>query len=193
MDRESSPFDHLLWKETARTLEARCRIFDVYRVQKASGKGTTGSFYLLDAPEWVTVVPVIQNGDGTRSFVMVRQYRHGSGEVTLEFPAGVVEKGEEPEAAGRRELKEETGYEAAEARLLGRVNPNPAFMNNRTHVFLFSGLTKTALQCFDEHEDIEVELVPEDTAVAQMGTGEFGNGIMMIALGFYLRDRKGKD
>ena len=183
-------YPHLMWEEESRTLSARCRIFDVYSVRKASAKGTSGSFFLLDAPEWVTVIPCIENPDGTRSFIMVRQFRHGSNSVTLEFPAGVVERGEEPVAAGRRELVEETGYEAAEALLLGSVNPNPAFMNNRTHVYLFDGLTLSGEQRFDEHEDIEVEFVPEDVAVARMGTGEFENGIMMIALGYYLRYRE---
>ncbi len=180
-------YEHLLWRETARELEARCRIFDVYSVQKSHPSGKSGRFYLVDAPEWVTIVPLMIDEEGRRNFIMVRQYRHGSGKVTLEFPAGVVERGEDPETAGIRELKEETGYAPSSSRFLGNVNPNPAFMNNHTHVYVMTGLEKKHPQSFDEHEEVEVEIIPEKEVLEKMGTGEYGNGIMMIALGFYIR------
>ena len=64
---------------------------------------------------------------------MVRQFRHGLGNVTLEIPGGIIEPGEEPAAAAVRELREESGYRAGRVRLLGSSNPNPALFGNRVH------------------------------------------------------------
>ncbi|MCU0586279.1 MAG: NUDIX hydrolase [Desulfobacterales bacterium] len=71
-----------------------------------------------------------------REVVLIRQYRHGTREVTLEIPGGILEAGDTPSAAARRELGEETGYAAAEMISLGCVHPNPAFLENRCHTFL---------------------------------------------------------
>ena len=63
-------------------------------------------FYILEYPAWINVIARTPEG----KYVMVEQYRHGLGEVGIELCAGVVEAGEEPEVAARRELEEETGY-----------------------------------------------------------------------------------
>ena len=123
-------------------------------------------------------------------FVMVDQFRHGSATVTREFPAGVVDEGEEPQEAGIRELLEETGLVGSKVTLLGDINPNPAFMNNRAYFYLIEDVTSKTQQSLDENEQMDVLSVPVKDVIEQMGTGIYDNGIMMIALGFFMREAK---
>jgi ADP-ribose pyrophosphatase len=182
----------LAWEEVSRKEEMDCRIFKVLSSRRRSFAGKEATFFLLDAPDWVTVVPLVRNSDGEDCFVMVRQYRHGSMSITLEFPAGTAEKGEEPHTTAARELIEETGYRAGSLIPLGSVSPNPAFMNNTMHTFLATDCTDTRVQSLDEHESVDVELVPVKEVKARMGYGEYSNGIMLIALSYYERRSGGE-
>ena len=187
---------HHLWREIDRREIARTPIFTVSASRRIDGERQEGEFVLIEAPEWVTVIPLIEVPEGERQFLMVRQFRHGSGEITVEFPAGAVNPGEDPAAAAARELLEETGYLASELFDVGSVNPNPAFMTNLTHTFVARGLEKVAGQNLDIHERVEFAPVPEKEVTNKMGIGEYGNGVMMISLGFYLRwaeSQKGAD
>lgn len=183
---------HLAWEEISRKEEMNCRIFKVLSSRRRSFAGKEATFFLLDAPDWVTVVPLVRNSGGEDCFVMVRQYRHGSMSITLEFPAGTVEKGEEPHTTAARELTEETGYRAGSLIPLGSVSPNPAFMNNTMHTFFATDCTDTRVQSLDEHESVDVELVPVKDVKARMGYGEYSNGIMLIALSYYERRSGGE-
>ncbi len=177
----------LLWKDLDRRKLHSCRIFDLYEVKRLSPVGRERSFFLLDAPDWITVIPVLKNDEGTECFLMVEQFRHGSSKLTLEFPAGIVDKGESPEKAALRELKEETGYRAGKITALGTVSPNPAFMNNLTHTFAAFDLSFVSEQNLDDDEFIHFHLVPVATVEKEMGTGRYSNGVMMMALAFYNR------
>lgn len=177
----------LEWEEEYREKESSFGIFEIYRVTRVSPKGQRGNFVIVDAPDWVTIVPLIRDKKGIDSFLMVRQYRHGSETVTLEFPAGVVEFEEEPEDAARRELIEETGWAPEKTIFLGKANPNPSFMCNTTYTFLASGLRDGAEQQLDETEEIVLEIVPADEVVKKMGVPPYDNAIMMSALAYYLR------
>lgn len=184
---------HLVWETEGRELAWEGPIFNVYRVKRHSTDGRSSSFIEVAAPEWVTMLPWYRDEAGVPHFVMVEQFRHGSGTVTREFPAGVVESGEEPEEAARRELREETGMEARAVRLLGRVNPNSAFMNNYSNFFLMEGFDGDIVpQQLDANEQLDVISVPVAEAVRDMGTNLYGNGIMMMALGFFLREASGR-
>ena len=142
--------------------------------------------YFLDTPDWVTVIPVVQK-EGKDHFLLVRQFRQGSASITMEFPAGTVEDGEDPENTARRELAEETGYRFNRFTLLGKVNPNPAFMNNTFYTYLAEGLIETQAQDLDEDESIHPLLVPAGEVIRKLGTGEYINGTQMAALIYYLR------
>jgi 8-oxo-dGTP pyrophosphatase MutT (NUDIX family) len=87
---------------------------------------------------------------------MVKQYRHGIEEVSIETPGGVVDEGEDATTAIKRELKEETGYEFESVEFLGKVSPNPSTNNNYLHMFLMRGGVKTSGQDLDDSEDVEV-------------------------------------
>jgi len=107
------------------------------------------------------VVPVtIKN-----QFVLVRQYKHGIGKVVLEFPAGYIDSGEDPEKAARRELAEETGYSTDKLTLLTRLNNNATKETATIHVYLAEDVSKDNPTNFDNSETIETVLLsPEQTA-----------------------------
>ena len=184
----SGDMSHLMWKSGVREKVFKGPIFDVCTVVRTSTDGRSSSFIEVDSPNWVTVLPWYRAEDGRPMFVMVDQFRHGSSTVTREFPAGVIDKGEEPLVAALRELIEETGLEPEKIHLLGNVSPNSAFMNNRSNFYLVEGVRLVASQNLDANEQLDVFSVPVEEVVASMGTGIYDNGIMMMALGFFLRE-----
>jgi ADP-ribose pyrophosphatase len=110
-------------------------------------------YYVLEYPEWVNAVAVTAEN----KIVMVRQYRHAADIISLEIPGGVVDPGEKPEVAIRRELLEETGYSFETQELIATVYPNPATSTNRCYTYLLTGGVKTHEQHLDEHEILNVE------------------------------------
>lgn len=120
---------------------------------------------------------------------MVRQYRHGADMITMEFPAGLVERGEEPRDAALRELREETGYRAERLVPLGELRPNPSFMTNRCFTFLAEGLRPAGGSTPDALESLDSLVLPVGEVKARMGTGELVNALTMVALQSFLRFR----
>lgn len=178
------------WIETGNERLADYGIFRAARARRLGPHGKEGSFVILDAPDWAVVVPAVVR-DGKRYILSVRQYRHGSGVVSAEFPGGVVEPGEDPAAAAARELLEETGYAAGRVVRLGGCSPNPAFMTNTFHVFAAEDLTLVAEQSLDEHELVDVEEIPEDELYARVGEPPWSHALMIAAAFFYERYRGG--
>lgn len=174
------------WRELSRKRLLDCRIFDVSSAERESDDGKRGTFFFIDAPDWAGVIPVVETPEG-RKFVMIKQFRHGTGHCSIEFPGGIIDAGEDPVLAVHRELLEETGY-AAEAILpLGTLSPNPAMMTNRFHAFIAEDCYLAKPQVLDEHEDIEVLLVPELEAIDLIGGEDMGHALMTAALFFYSR------
>src|SRR6056297_1753917 len=173
--------DYLIWQDIRRETLLRGSIFDICEIHRRSSEGVEGKFFLLDAPDWVTVVPVFDDPGGGERFLMVEQFRHGSGKLTIEFPAGTVERGEDPGSTAGRELLEETGYRAGKIEPIGDISPNPAFMNNRVHFFLATELEKVGAQSLDDHEQIHCSIHPAEEVKQLMGTGKFDNGVMLMA------------
>ena len=117
------------------------------------------------------VLPVTEDG----KIMLVRQYRHALSRFTLELPAGKIDRGEkDPEAAMKRELKEETGYTADQIRYLGCINPSVAYSEEVIHLYLMTGLTPGE-QKLDEDEALEVELMPFDEVCRMAETGQLSD------------------
>ena len=113
---------------------------------------------------------------------MVRQYRFGVGQTTVEIPAGLVEPGETPEQAARRELEEETGCTAAEWKSLGSVQANPAFLNNQCHLWLALNAVRTHAMRLDEHEDIQVGELSLAQIRQEIDAGRMRNAMALLCL-----------
>jgi 8-oxo-dGTP pyrophosphatase MutT (NUDIX family) len=135
-------------------------------------------FFVLETRDWVNVIPVTPAGE----VVLVRQYRHGVKELTLEIPGGLVDPDEDPATAALRELQEETGYSAGEVIPLGAVQAQPAIQNNTCHTFLARGVTRTAAPVPDDGEDLQVVTVPLGELEDRVRRGEIAHGLVLAAL-----------
>ena len=146
-----------IWKRQSSKEIADCRVFQVREdfCERASD-GTEHSFFVIECPDWVNVIALTKR----KQVVLIEQYRHGTEEKILEIPGGMIDKDEEPEAAARRELSEETGYESNEFVYLGKSRPNPAIQNNWMYHYLALDCEKTRETAFDEHESLLTILAP---------------------------------
>ena len=139
-------------------------------------------WYVLENPDWVQVVAVTD----AHEVVLIEQYRHGRGIVSLELPTGVLDRADEdPVAAGRRELAEETGFSARGWRLLASIPVNPSNHDNLTHIVLASGAALTGTPADDPHERIRAQLRParEVAALARSGGITQAMHVTGLALG----------
>jgi 8-oxo-dGTP pyrophosphatase MutT (NUDIX family) len=141
------------WHRLNSRTEGSYGIFSLRRDRSRSPRtGKEHDFIVLESPSWVNVIPLTAEG----SVVMIRQWRHGIAQDTLEIPGGIIEQGDTPLQTARRELREETGYEAADMISLGFVYPNPAFLNNRCYTYLARNVVRNGSQHLDDKEDIEI-------------------------------------
>mgnify|MGYP003320482472 CR=1 FL=1 len=159
-------------------------VCDIISQHNKSSSGVEGDYIIMNAPDWVIVIPEIND-----KFLMVKQWRHGEGNLSIEFPGGVIDAGETPEQAAVRELKEETGFKAGKITKIGTVNPNPALFNNHVHVYLAEDLISTGKQDLDNDEFINYIEMAKTEVLEGMGTEQFPHAIMGTALCFYLKNK----
>jgi 8-oxo-dGTP pyrophosphatase MutT (NUDIX family) len=168
-------------------IEKRVSMFrtGIFELKKLScthpGKNESHDFFIINAPDWVNVVALDMEGN----FITVHQHRLGTDERTIETPAGLIEPGEDPLDAARRELLEETGYEAETITLMRKLSANPAIMNNYIYFFKATGCRRVAGQNLDRAEDIEVRLYPGRQIRAMLESGAIDHSIIVTALGLF--------
>jgi ADP-ribose pyrophosphatase len=109
-------------------------------------------YYVVELPDWCNMVVVTKE----ERIILVRQYRYPVDQNTLELPGGVIEKGEKPIDAAKREMEEETGYTSDDIELIMQLSPNPAINNNTAYFFLARNAVSTGMKNFDAFEDIDV-------------------------------------
>lgn len=139
-------------------------------------------YYVLEYPDWVNVIAITRDGQ----FVMERQYRHALGCTCYELPCGVMEEGETPLNAAKRELEEETGYGGGEWKKLMVLSANPGTMTNLTHCFLATGVEKIAEQHLDATEDLEIHLLTREEVCNLLRNNKIMQSLMVAPLQKYL-------
>jgi ADP-ribose pyrophosphatase len=138
--------------------------------------GKKHDFYVIEAPDWINIVAVTDNDD----VLLIRQYRHGIGAVTIEIPGGVIDSGETPLEAAKRELLEETGFVSDNWSLIGEVIPNPAIQNNRCYTFLAESSRKVRDPQFDTTEYIVTFTAPV-SQIPKMISGKMITHSLVVA------------
>ena len=149
-------------------------------VRLANGREAP-EFYILEYPDWVNVIAITKEGE----MVMIQQYRHGVGRCDYELCAGVIEEGEDPEAAARRELFEETGFGGGEWIKIAQLAPNPSTQTNWTHSFLAVGVEKIDTQHLDGAEDISVHIMSREHVLEMLRNGDIIQALMAAPLWKY--------
>jgi 8-oxo-dGTP pyrophosphatase MutT (NUDIX family) len=168
------------WRQLSSRPCADYRVFSVREERKVSPRtGREHGVFIIDSADWVNVVALTPE----RRMVLIEQYRHGSNTVELEIPGGVMDPADaSPEAAGCRELAEETGYQGEEPLIVGQVFPNPAIMSNRCHTVLVRNCRQTRPVQFDPGEDLVTRLVPLEQVAELIASGRIRHALMVAAL-----------
>lgn len=135
-------------------------------------------FYVLEYPDWVNVIAITEDG----KYVMERQYRHGLGETCVELCAGVIEDGETPIEAAKRELEEETGYTGGEWTHLMNISGNASTTSNLTHCFIALNVKPNGHRHLDKTEDLDVELMSEEEVFELMKADKIKQSLMAAPL-----------
>ncbi len=134
-------------------------------------------FYSYSRKSYVVIVAVDTEG----KYLCVRQFRQGIKKVTCEFPAGGLEKGEDPLDAAKRELLEETGYEADEWRSLLTVPSNATIADNYAYIFMAGGCRKVSGQELDDTEFLRLVRFTGKELKERIRTGGFEQAIHILA------------
>jgi 8-oxo-dGTP pyrophosphatase MutT (NUDIX family) len=140
--------------------------------------GKTHDFYVAYLPDSVHVIALTPANE----IVMVRQFRAGLGRDCLETPGGLLEPGEDPCAAGARELLEETGYAGERPGLLGILAPSPGLLAQRVSTIVIRDVRRTAAPVPDQSEELEIELIPVASALELMKQGRIENAMVVAGL-----------
>ena len=160
-------------------------MFDLEEVRfRHPDRGDARGFCVLTAPDWINIIPLTDDD----RVVMVRQFRFGVEGFTLEIPGGMCDPGEEPAAAARRELLEESGYDSDDISPLGWLHPNPAIQSNRCHTFLARAARKVGEPSPDPNEMFEITDVALENVPALIADGTISHSLVVGA--FYLFDNR---
>ncbi|MNK13657.1 ADP-ribose pyrophosphatase [compost metagenome] len=137
-------------------------------------------YYVLEYPDWVNMIGITEQNE----LLVIKQYRHGAGIISLEIPAGTTEPGEDPKNAAVREMLEETGYQFDQIEEIATLYANPATSGNITYTYLMTGGKKVQEQELDEHEEIDVYRIPLEEAKSMLLDNKFSQALHASAL-FY--------
>jgi ADP-ribose pyrophosphatase len=173
------------WQTISSEKIADCRVFSVNRNLSAPGgiEIDAHNFYVLHPSNWVNVIPITENNE----VVLIEQFRHGTGQLTLEIPGGMIDDDDaSPLHAAARELLEETGYQSGELIHIGRNHPNPALQSNYCDTFLARGVKKILDPRFEHCEYIEIRLTPIEKIPQLIRSGLITASLVIVA--FYYLD-----
>ncbi len=171
------------WEKLSSRPAGDFRIFTIRSDRKISPRTKEEhDFVVIDCVNWVNVIAVTPD----RQLVMVEQYRHGSDTVELEIPGGMADAQDaSPQATGLRELREETGYEGENPRLIGEIFPNPAIMSNRCFTVLVENCHCVHPVEFDHGEDLITRLIPLADIPHLVANGKIKHSLVVVALYYF--------
>ncbi len=171
------------WLKVASKPLGDFRIFTLRSDRAISPRnGTEHEFFVIDCVNWVNVIAVTPDSH----LVMVEQYRHGTNTVELEIPGGMVDRNDaSPVLAGVRELREETGYVGENARLIGRIFPNPAIQSNSCHTVLVENCRLEHAVDFDHGEDLITRLIPLADIPGLVAAEKIQHSLVVVALFYF--------
>ena len=171
------------WQKVGSKPVGNFRIFTIRSDEVISPRTQqTQDVYVIDCVNWVNVIALTPE----RNLVMIEQYRHGSNTIELEIPGGMMDPGDaSPVAAGLRELREETGYEGENPRLLGQILPNPAIMSNVCYTVLVENCRCVHPLQFDHGEDLVTRLVPVAELPGLVASGKIQHSLVVVALYYF--------
>jgi ADP-ribose pyrophosphatase len=141
--------------------------------------GMEGKRIKVDHPEAAAIIPFVSKDE----ILMVRQFRYALGKETLEIPAGKLDPGEKPDECVRRELIEETGYEAGHIRLILTYAPAIGYANELIHLFSGHHLRR-AREGLDDREISSVETVSLRRLRDMIEKGLIEDGKTLLGLSF---------
>jgi ADP-ribose diphosphatase len=174
------------WPRRDRQRIADMKIFELTRWTARSPRtGQDRDVALIETSDWVNVIAVTTELD----VVLVEQYRHGIDDLTLEIPGGLIDPGESPADAARRELREESGFTGDGCVQIGVVQPNPAFLNNDCYTFLVEGCRPTHGLELDEGEDIVVRTLPLSQIPATIAGGGIAHALVICGFWWLAQTR----
>ncbi len=164
----------------------RGRKVELHELDVSVGDGQVVKRELVKHPGSVVLLPLL--GDGR--IVLIRNLRYTVGRELLELPAGTLEPPEDPSECARRELREETGYEAQAIEAMGRFYSTPGFCNEQLFAFRATGLRQVG-QALDPGERIRLEVLGEARVREMLLGGEIHDAKTIAVLGLYFL-RKGE-
>ncbi|PIP91671.1 MAG: NTP pyrophosphohydrolase [Bdellovibrionales bacterium CG12_big_fil_rev_8_21_14_0_65_38_15] len=171
------------WRTTKDSIAFKGNIFRYRQLDRESTTNDLkGQFDVLDFLDWVNVVAVTSSNE----LILVKQYRHGIDNVTLEVPAGAIHPGEDHLLAAKRELREETGYISNHWKFLGVVQPNPAIQSNLCSLYLAENCIYEGEPQLDPLEEIELVLRSKSQIKQMILNQEIQHSLTLNAL--YLAD-----
>jgi ADP-ribose pyrophosphatase len=174
------------WKHREAEVVGEFSLFRVCREKVQSPRdGAELTYDIVDSMDGVAAIAVTGQGE----LVLVEQYRAALRRNFLELPAGILDEGEEVIEAGLRELREETGFTAANARLLGTVTLNPSWQTTLVHVIACDQARRTREKELDRGEDTRVRLVPLDDLRMMAREGKLDNAVLLSALALFWANR----
>ncbi|MBE6405590.1 MAG: NUDIX hydrolase [Lentisphaerae bacterium] len=173
------------WKSVERKKEIfRTKIFAVCSEKfKCLRTDTEIDFITLSSWNWVNVIARTEEG----KILLIRQFRPGTMQEEVEIPGGCIDPSDpSPEHAAARELMEETGYAGENARIIGKVSPNPAIQGNLCFTVMIDNVKKVSEPLLEDTECIETKEFTVDEIRSMIASGEIRHGLVLNALFFYL-------